>query len=169
MGKILTLQQAQEYCDALRSAASDGDSGGHTVVLTNGHFDLLHVGHLDYLEKARALGTCLIVAVNDDPATRTLKGDDRPIVPAAERVRLIAALAPVDVALLFSGETAIHVVEALRPDIYVKGGDYHTKPLPERESVEKSGGRVVLIDLLPGRSTTALIERIRGITHKDKR
>ena len=130
------------------------------LVLTNGHFDLLHVGHLDYLEKARALGDALFVAVNDDAATSRLKGPGRPIVPAVERVRLLAALKPVTMAFSFEGDTAAAVLEALQPDIYVKGGDYAHKPLPEREVVERYGGQVLLIDYLPDHSTSALIQKI---------
>lgn len=136
---------------------------GKTVVLTNGHFDLLHVGHLDYLEKARALGDALIVAVNNDPATTQLKGNGRPIVPAAERARLIAALRPVTLCVIFDGATAREVVALLKPDIYVKGGDYAHKPLPERATVESYGGTVKLIDYLPNHSTTALIARVQAL------
>ncbi len=136
---------------------------GQPVVFTNGHFDLLHVGHLDYLEQARSLGAALFVGVNDDPATETLKGMGRPLVPAAERARLIAALRPVDAAIIFTGETAVGLIDELRPDIYVKGGDYAAKPLPERATVERYGGRVVLIDLLAGHSTSALIAKIQAL------
>lgn len=133
------------------------------LVFTNGHFDLLHVGHLDYLEKARALGGALLVAVNDDASTRALKGRGRPIVPAAERARLVAALHCVTAALVFQGETANALISVLQPEIYVKGSDYRHKPLPERDAVAAYGGKVVLIDLLPDHSTSALIARIRAL------
>ncbi|MEO1439953.1 MAG: adenylyltransferase/cytidyltransferase family protein [Chloroflexota bacterium] len=136
---------------------------GQTLVFTNGHFDLLHVGHLDYLEKARALGDALFVAINDDPATEVLKGTGRPIVPAVERARMVAALKPVTLTLIFTGNTADDVLTALQPDIYVKGGDYAHKHLPERATVEGYGGTVQLIDYLPDHSTTRLIERIRAL------
>jgi rfaE bifunctional protein nucleotidyltransferase chain/domain len=132
------------------------------LVFTNGHFDLLHVGHLDYLEKARALGNALFVGVNADPITRQLKGADRPIVPASERARLLAALRPVDAVIIFAEVTAHLVIDGLRPEIYVKGGDYRDKPLPERPLVERYGGQVVLIDYMPNHSTSALIQRIRA-------
>jgi rfaE bifunctional protein nucleotidyltransferase chain/domain len=135
----------------------------HRLVFTNGHFDLLHVGHLDYLEKARSLGGLLFVGVNGDGATETLKGTGRPIVPVQERARLIAALRPVDGVIIFEENTAIGLIEALRPEIYVKGGDYRNKPLPERATVESYGGQIVLIDLLPEHSTSALIARIRAL------
>jgi len=153
---ILTLEQALAERAALRRA-------GQTLVFTNGHFDLLHVGHLDYLEKARALGDALYIGVNGDDATTTLKGSGRPIVPAAERARLLAALRPVTAVIIFEGATASALIDALRPEIYVKGGDYAHKPLPERPIVERYGGQVRLIDLLPGRSTSALIARIKAL------
>ena len=136
---------------------------GKTLVFTNGHFDLLHVGHLDYLEKARRLGDALFVGVNGDRSSARLKGPGRPIVPAAERARLLAALMPVTAVIIFDEDTADGLLNALRPDIYVKGGDYARKPLPERATVAAYGGRVELIDCLPHHSTTALIKRIRGL------
>lgn len=162
MGYILTLEQAVER-------ARDVRAEGGALVLTNGHFDLLHVGHLDYLERARALGAALFVGVNSDASTRRLKGPGRPLVPAEERARLLAALSPVTACIIFEAETAIALVEALRPEVYVKGGDYAAapggapKPLPERPPVEAYGGRVELIDYLPGHSTTALIARVRAL------
>lgn len=136
---------------------------GKPLVFTNGHFDLLHVGHLDYLEKARALGGALIVGLNGDKSSERLKGTGRPIVPDYERARLLSALRCVDGVVLFYDDTAHTLIDALRPDIYVKGGDYHDKPLPERELVESYGGQVVLIDLLPGHSTSELIRRVRAL------
>lgn len=156
MGKILTLPEAAALRDELWAA-------GKTLVFTNGHFDLLHIGHLDYLEKARSHGDALIVGINGDASTRRLKGAGRPITPAVERARLLAALECVTAGVIFEQDTANALIEALRPAIYVKGGDYHSKPLPERPVVEAYGGRVVLIDLIPERSTTALIRRIKKL------
>ncbi len=162
MGEILTLEQAVQQ-------AADRRARGGTLVLTNGHFDLLHTGHLDYLERARALGAALLVGVNGDGSTRRLKGPGRPLVPAEERARLLAALAPVTACIIFDEDTAVRLVEALRPEIYVKGGDYAApasgpaKLLPERAPVEAYGGRVVLLDYLPGHSTSALIARVRAL------
>jgi len=135
---------------------------GRTVVLTNGCFDLLHVGHVRYLEKARALGR-LIVALNSDASTRTLKGPSRPIVPERERAEMVAALRCVDLVTIFDELTAEVIVEALRPDVYVKGADYGPsgRPLPEAVVAERIGTRVELIQLTEGRSTTALINEIR--------
>lgn len=124
---------------------------------------MLHVGHLDYLEQARGLGDALYVGVNGDPATEALKGSGRPIVTAEDRARLVAGLWCVDAAIIFDGNTAESLIELLRPEVYVKGGDYSTKELPERPAVERYGGHVVLIDLLPGHSTSALIARIRAL------
>lgn len=156
MGEQLTLQEAVIQREALRQA-------GKTLVFTNGHFDLLHVGHLDYLEKARALGDALFLGLNGDTSTTHLKGAGRPLVPAVERARLLAALIPVTAVIIFEDDTANAVIQALQPDIYVKGGDYATKPLPERPIVEAYGGRIILIEYLPGRSTSNLIARIKAL------
>ncbi len=156
MGELLSLEAAQALRETLRQQ-------GKTLVFTNGHFDLLHAGHLDYLEKARALGDALIVGLNGDASTRRLKGEGRPLVPAGQRARLLAALAPVSAAIIFEADTADKLILALKPEIYVKGGDYAEKPLPERATVEDCGGRVELIDYLPGHSTSGLINRIRKL------
>ncbi|MCK6578452.1 MAG: D-glycero-beta-D-manno-heptose 1-phosphate adenylyltransferase [Anaerolineae bacterium] len=156
MGEVVTLNEARDLRERLRCEQ-------RRCVFTNGHFDLLHVGHLDYLEQARRLGDALIVGVNGDRATQHLKGTGRPIVPAAERARLLAALSIVNAVVVFDEDTAIALIRALEPDIYVKGGDYHSKPLPERSTVESLGGRVILIDLLPDHSTSALIARIKAL------
>ena len=156
MGEVLELSKAQVLRDALREA-------GQTLVFTNGHFDLLHIGHLDYLEKASQLGDALFVGVNGDASTRRLKGPGRPLVPEAERARLLAALAPVAAVIIFQEDTADNLLRALQPDIYVKGGDYEDKPLPERPTVEAYGGCIELIEYLPQHSTTRLINRTRGL------
>lgn len=162
MGETLSLQQALAYRARLRAA-------GQRLVFTNGHFDLLHVGHLDYLEKARALGAALFIGLNGDASTARLKGVGRPLVPAGERARLLAALFPVDAVILFEDDTASGLISALQPEIYVKGGDYAptaggtSKPLPERSLVEAYGGQVLLIDYLPGHSTSALIAKVKAL------
>lgn len=157
MGEVITLEEAQARRIVLHVS-------GKKLVFTNGHFDLLHVGHLDYLEKARALGDALYVGVNGDAGTEHLKGTGRPIVPAVERARLIAALVPVTAAIIFEQDTADAMLQALQPEIYVKGGDYRNKPLPERATVSSYGGKIVLIDYLPDHSTSALIARIQALT-----
>ena len=156
MGSVLTLEAALSARAAMRRA-------GHQLVFTNGHFDLLHVGHLDYLEKARALGDALFLGLNGDESTTRLKGEGRPLVPAIERARLLAALIPVSGVIIFEADTADDLIRQLQPDIYVKGGDYAHKVLPERPTVEAYGGRVALIDYLPDHSTTALIARIKAL------
>lgn len=144
---------------------------GLKVVFTNGIFDLLHVGHMQYLEAARALGDLLIVGLNSDSSTRQLKGPKRPLVPEAERAALLLGLRAVDYVTIFADRTAEGLVAALQPDVYVKGGDYSlsagdqssgqtTKVLPEARIVQDYGGQVELINYLSGHSTTELIERI---------
>ena len=156
MGQHITLGEAIQEREKLRKE-------GKTLVFTNGHFDLLHVGHLDYLEKARALGDALFVGLNGDDASERLKGTGRPLVPAAERVRLLAALVPVTAVIIFEADTADVLLNALQPEIYAKGGDYAFKVLPERPTVEAYGGRVELIEYMPNHSTSTLIEKIRNL------
>ena len=156
MGKHLSLDEAIIARENLRQQ-------GKTLVFTNGHFDLLHVGHLDYLEKARELGDALFLGLNGDDCTTRLKGEGRPIVPAVERARLLSALMPVTAVVIFEDDTAHKIINALKPDIYVKGGDYAHKVLPERETVEAYGGEVKLIDYLPKHSTTNLIAKIKAL------
>ncbi len=135
---------------------------GKTVVLTNGCFDVLHVGHVRYLQQARTFGR-LVVAVNSDASTRALKGPTRPIIPDVERAELVAALRCVDLVTIFDDPTAEGILEALQPDVYAKGADYGPsgRPLPEAAVAERIGTRVELIALSPGHSTSALIDKIR--------
>lgn len=135
------------------------------VVFTNGVFDLLHVGHVTLLEAARALGAALIVGVNaDDSARRLGKGADRPLVPLAERARVLAALACVDCVVPFEEETPLDLIRALRPDVLVKGADYAPEAIVGASEVTGWGGRVVRVPLVEGRSTTELVRRLRGAT-----
>ncbi len=152
---------------ALARAVHDLQSEGAVVVFTNGCFDLLHLGHVRYLQAARALGDALVVGVNSDASTRQLKGPGRPLVPHEERAEVLAALECVDYLTIFEEPTAVALIEALRPNIYVKGGDYAAQDaainyakLPEAAPVLAYGGQVRLIPYLPEHSTTALIERI---------
>jgi rfaE bifunctional protein nucleotidyltransferase chain/domain len=128
-------------------------------VTTNGCFDLLHVGHLAVLRQAKALGDILVVAINDDESVRRLKGPSRPIVPAAERAELVAALELVDYVVLFGEDTPERVLAAIKPAVHVKGGDYRTQDLPEARVVQSNGGTVVIVGLVPGHSTTDLIRK----------
>jgi rfaE bifunctional protein nucleotidyltransferase chain/domain len=132
------------------------------VVFTNGVFDLLHGGHVEYLEQARALGDRLVVGVNTDASVRRLKGPDRPIHPEAERIELLGALACVDLVVAFDEDTPERLIEAVRPQVLVKGGDWPLDRIVGREFVEAQGGRVTTVPLREGLSTTALIERIRA-------
>lgn len=137
-------------------------AGGERIVFTNGVFDLLHVGHARYLAEARALGDALIVAVNTDASVRGLKGPLRPIVPEAERMEMLAALAAVDYVTPFATATPVPMLEQIRPAVYVKGGDYRVEDLPEAPVVRGYGGRVQILSLVAGRSSTDIIARIRA-------
>jgi D-beta-D-heptose 7-phosphate kinase/D-beta-D-heptose 1-phosphate adenosyltransferase len=134
---------------------------GERVVFTNGCFDLLHVGHLRYLQEARALGDVLVVGVNSDRSVRALKGASRPVLPGVERAELLAGLRCVDYVTLFDEATPEALIEELRPDVHVKGGDYRVEALPEAAAVSRCGGRIVILPLVEGHSTSALVERIR--------
>jgi rfaE bifunctional protein nucleotidyltransferase chain/domain len=135
---------------------------GHKVVFTNGCFDLLHRGHVHYLEEAQARGDALIVGVNTDASTARLhKGPGRPFTPEADRARVLAALACVDRVVLFDEDTPLELITALQPDVLVKGGDYQLNEIVGREIVLARGGQVVALPFVPGYSTTALLERLR--------
>ena len=134
---------------------------GHRIVFTNGVFDLLHPGHVRYLQRARALGDALIVGVNSDRSVRANKGADRPITPEAERAEIVGALACVDAVVVFDEDTPRAVIAALQPDVLVKGADWAEDAIVGRDIVEARGGRVVRVALEPGYSTTAIIDKIR--------
>ena len=134
---------------------------GRRVVLTNGCFDLLHAGHLALLEAARHEGDALVVAINSDASVRRLKGEGRPLVPEAERAEALAALEAVDRVVVYDEDTPLAVVKALVPDVLVKGADWGADEIVGRAEVEAAGGRVVRVALVPGRSTSGLVERIR--------
>jgi rfaE bifunctional protein nucleotidyltransferase chain/domain len=128
---------------------------GMRVVLTNGIFDLLHVGHLRYLRQARALGDVLVVGINADSAVHK---PGRPLVPDVERAELVAALEPVDYVVIFAEDTADRLLRTLRPDVYAKGADYSPDTLPEAKTAHEVGARLAFLPLVPGRSTTDLIQ-----------
>ena len=132
------------------------------LVFTNGCFDLLHPGHVDLLARARALGQGLILGLNSDASVRRIKGPARPVVCERERAFVLAGLSSVDFVVLFEEDTPLNLITAVRPRVLVKGGDWPVERIVGREAVEAAGGRVVSLPLLPGYSTTALIERIRG-------
>ncbi len=148
---------------AAADLAATWRAAGQTVVFTNGHFDLLHVGHLHYLQAARGLGDRLLVGLNSDASTSLRKGPGRPVIPQAERATLLAALRCVDGVILFESLDCRDLVAAIRPQIYVKGADWNRpdgpRP-PEAEVVQSYGGRVAYVELLPAQSTTAIIASI---------
>jgi len=146
--------------DALRLVARARTASG-TIVFTNGVFDLLHPGHVRYLQHARSLGDLLIVGVNSDRSVRANKGAERPITPEAERIEILEALQSVDGAVVFDEETPYELIRALQPDILVKGADWAEDAIVGRDLVEARGGSVVRVSVEPGYSTTALIDAVR--------
>ena len=134
---------------------------GKSVVFSNGCFDILHVGHTKYLEEAKKLGDVLIVGLNSDSSTRRLKGENRPIMDENDRAELLCALECIDYVTIFSDMTPEPLIERLKPDIHVKGGDYKLEDLPERKVVMGYGGKVILLDVVAGKSTKLIIETIK--------
>jgi D-beta-D-heptose 7-phosphate kinase/D-beta-D-heptose 1-phosphate adenosyltransferase len=143
---------------------------GRRVVFTNGCFDLLHPGHVRSLEAARALGDILIVGINSDRSTRELKGEGRPILPELERAEVLAGLECVDGVVIFDEMTPQQIISNLVPDVLVKGSDWPADQIVGREEVEAAGGKVVLAPVVPGYSTTAILQRVReaGATAREK-
>ncbi len=153
---VLALPELVKWRSGWRDA-------GMRLVLTNGTFDLLHVGHVRYLQAARRLGDVLVVGINSNVSARGYKGPGRPIVSQEERAEIVAALRCVDCAVIFDEPTAAGLVEALRPEIYAKGGDYApgSKALPEAEAVQSYGGQVVIVPFVQGHSASDLIKSVR--------
>ena len=150
---LIPKERIEDFCATLREA-------GQRVVFTNGCFDILHAGHVRYLEAARAMGDCLVLGLNTDASVRRLKGETRPVNTELDRAAVVGALVAVDYVVLFDEPTAETLIEKVRPAVYAKGGDYTRETLPEAKIVEKYGGEVHFIDLVPGRSTTKIIEKI---------
>ena len=150
------IHNRSELASILQQAKADGD----IVVTTNGCFDVLHLGHLRYLQAARQLGDLLVVAINSDSSVRQLKGENRPLVPEDERAEMLAGLECVDYVVIFPESTPIDLLSELKPNIHVKGGDYKLEQLIERDVVEANGGKVIVGLNVPGKSTTNLIEVI---------
>jgi D-beta-D-heptose 7-phosphate kinase/D-beta-D-heptose 1-phosphate adenosyltransferase len=148
--------------ETARAALEAWRSAGESIVFTNGVFDLVHRGHVEYLEEAATLGDRLVVGVNADASVRRLKGEGRPLIPDHERAELIGALACVDLTVLFDEDTPERLIHEVRPDVLVKGGDWAIDQIVGRESVESHGGRVLTIPIREGHSTTALVARIRA-------
>ncbi len=148
---------------ALKKAVSKLKKAGKKIVFTNGCFDILHYGHVKYLQDAKRKGDILVVAVNSDASLKKIKGDKRPLVNEKDRVRIIAGLASVDYAILFKEPTPLKIIRAIKPDILVKGSDWNKNNIVGADFVSGYGGRVSTVNLIRGRSTTALIKKIARI------
>ena len=153
MDKIVTW-------NTLKAEVEERRQEGKTIAFTNGCFDILHVGHVRYLSEARRLGDLLILGLNSDVSVRTLKGEKRPIVPEAERAEVVASLTAVDFVTLFDETTPLKLIEFLRPDCLIKGGDWNEEDFVGRDAVRSWGGRVAIIPFIPGASTTNIVEKV---------
>ena len=152
---LVERQDIAKFCEILRK-------GGQKVVFTNGCFDILHAGHVTYLDAAKAQGDVLVLGLNTDASVRRLKGPERPINNELDRAKVVGALKSVDYVVLFGEQTAEAVIAEVKPDIYVKGGDYTLDTLPEAKIVQSYGGKVAFIDMVEGRSTTNIINKIKS-------
>lgn len=152
--KILSRRALKRVLEAHRRARK-------TIVFTNGCFDLLHAGHIAYLEKAKRLGDILVIGLNSDASVRKLKGPHRPLTPEKDRLRILAALQAVDYVTVFSEDTPLALIRALRPDVLVKGADWKRIQIVGRKEVASWGGRVKRIRLVPGRSTSRILQKIK--------
>ena len=157
MGRVVDIEE-------LRAAVAELRAGGRRIAFANGHFDLLHVGHLRYLRGARAEADCLVVGLNDDRSVAALKGPGRPVVPAAERAELLAALEPVDFGVVFDGDSPATLLADLQPDVHCKGTDYGTpEKVPEHDVVRAYGGRTALVGDPKDHATTDLIAAVKAL------
>ena len=157
MGIVLDIEALGREAERLREQ-------GKTLAFANGHFDLVHVGHLRYLTAAAREADALVVAINDDESVRSLKGEGRPVVPAAERAELLAALAPVDYVVVFSGDSPGPLLAKIKPDVHCKGTDYvDPERVPEYEIVASYGGRTAIVGDPKDHATSDLISRVRGL------
>ena len=156
-GRIVTAEELAQLRD-------EADRAGRRLVLTNGCFDLLHAGHVRYLQQARELGDALAVGLNSDRSVRELKGEGRPINRQDDRAEVLAALGCVDYVVIFDGKRATDVLRTVRPHVYAKGGDYTPDSLDpeERAALAEAGSGIKILPLVPGRSTTSVVERLRG-------
>ena len=156
MNKICTRESLRDKIDQLRKE-------GKKIVFTNGCFDILHAGHTRYLREAKRSGDILILALNSDESVRTLKGDKRPLIPEAERADVVASLESVDFVTIFHELTPLTLIEFIKPDVLIKGGDWEEENVVGRESLKRWGGRVVIIPEIKGSSTTNIIEKILNV------
>ncbi len=160
MAKVMRAATKVKSLAAAVRAARKAQGAGRRVVFTNGCFDLLHRGHIRYLERARGLGDLLVVAVNSDASVRRLKGPGRPVVPGVQRAEVLAALAAVDLVLIFDDPDPGRIIRAIRPDVLAKGGDWPVDRIVGADFVRSTGGRVRSLPYLPGASTTGLVRRL---------
>lgn len=155
--KLYTSVSAQKLANRLRNQKKK-------IVFTNGCFDILHAGHVDYIEKARKSGDFLIVGLNSDRSIRAIKGPDRPINCQADRIKVLSALACVDAVVIFEEETPLNLIRALKPDVLIKGADWKIRDIAGAKDVMSWGGRVKLVRLVPGRSTTNTLKKLKAVS-----
>ena len=161
MSQIVAYQQVPEFMRRLRTNKEI------KIAFTNGCFDLLHRGHVEYLEQARAVADFLFVGLNSDASVRRLKGNGRPLMSADDRAYILSRLRAVDAVCIFEQDTPLELIQMVRPDFLIKGGDYRVEDIVGRDFVESYGGQVHTIPLIPGRSTTGIIEKIKSqLTNK---
>ncbi len=153
-GKIVGIKEIKKEISALRKESKK-------IVFTNGCFDIIHAGHVGYLNKAKTLGDILIVGINSDKSVRRLKGRGRPVISEEDRAYVAANLKPVDYVVIFDEDTPYNLIKEIMPDFLVKGGDYDGKTVAGKDIVESSGGRVILIDFIGGKSTSNIIKAIK--------
>jgi rfaE bifunctional protein nucleotidyltransferase chain/domain len=154
-GKILTLEP-------LKNQINNWKKQNLTIVFTNGCFDLIHLGHVDYLEKSRNLGDKLIIGLNSDQSVKKIKGPGRPILDEVARARILSSFQFVDAVILFSDETPLNLIREVKPDVLVKGNDYKPENIVGAEIVKSYGGKVITVSLIPGYSTTEIIKKIEN-------
>jgi rfaE bifunctional protein nucleotidyltransferase chain/domain len=159
-GKICGRQELKKELERLRSE-------GKKIIFTNGCFDILHVGHARYLKEAKKIGDVLVLALNSDASVRAIKGGKRPLIPENERAEMVASLEAVDYVTVFSEITPLELIEYLKPDVLVKGGDWAEENVVGREAVAKWGGHVIIIPEIKGASTTNIVEKIRRVYCND--
>ncbi|MBR2520251.1 MAG: D-glycero-beta-D-manno-heptose 1-phosphate adenylyltransferase [Selenomonadaceae bacterium] len=152
---LINRNDVENFCDELKVR-------GNKIVFTNGCFDIIHAGHVRYLTTAKNFGDVLIVGLNTDESVRRLKGDSRPINNQFDRAEVLLGLKAVDHVIFFGEQTAENLIAQVKPNVYVKGGDYTLETLPEAKIVQKFGGRVELVNLVEGHSTTNIVEKILG-------
>ncbi|MBI1802981.1 MAG: D-glycero-beta-D-manno-heptose 1-phosphate adenylyltransferase [Ignavibacteriae bacterium] len=153
MGRVVGIGELKDIREKLHREKK-------TVVFTNGCFDIIHRGHIEYLVKAKALGDVLVVGINTDASVRRIKGSKRPVVCEDDRAYIVANLTPVDYVCAFGEDTPLEIITVLRPDVLVKGADWNIDDIVGKDIVERSGGHVATIDLIPNRSTSSIIEHI---------